>query len=196
MWLRRLPFGGGTAGMDGNMKRLIRIIDVISGACGGFAGLLLCLGVVLTGLEIVLRSGLDSTLFITDEYSGYLMCGMTFCGLAYTLREKGHIRMTFIHKIVTGRRRECLDLFCYGAGTVFSAVLTYYTWALFWDSVMTGSQSMQVSETYLSIPQFFMPFGAFVLTLQFLAEFLKTIMVVQGDTAGLTIHEEIADLGR
>ncbi|OGR20015.1 MAG: hypothetical protein A2X81_12155 [Desulfobacterales bacterium GWB2_56_26] len=196
MWLAACIPAGGPAGMDGNMKRLIRIIDVISGACGGFAGLLLCLGVVLTGLEIVLRSGLDSTLFITDEYSGYLMCGMTFCGLAYTLREKGHIRMTFIHKIVTGRRREYLDLFCYGAGTVFSAVLTYYTWALFWDSVMTGSQSMQVSETYLSIPQFFMPFGAFVLTLQFLAEFLKTILVIKGDTAGLTIHEEIADLGR
>ena len=181
---------------DGKMKRFIRVIDNISGICGGLAGFMLCAGLALTAIEIVLRGAMNSTLFITDEYSGYLMCGMTFCGLSYTLREKGHIRMTFIHKVVSSKGREYLDLVCYGVGALFCAGITCFTWALFWDSVATGSQSMQISETYLAIPQFFMPFGALIMTLQFLAEFLKTILVIKDDTAGLTIHEEITDLGR
>ncbi|KJS02812.1 MAG: hypothetical protein VR65_03965 [Desulfobulbaceae bacterium BRH_c16a] len=178
------------------MKFFIRTIDRLSGFCGALAGIMLCAGLALTAVEIVLRSAFDSTLFITDEYSGYMMCGLTFCGLSYTLREKGHIRMTFIHKVVTGRRREYLDLICYGVGILLCAALTCFTWAFFRDSIATGSQSMQISETYLAIPQFFMPFGALVMTLQFLAEFLKIILVIKDDAAGLTIHEEITDLGR
>lgn len=178
------------------MKRLVQLIDSISGICGGLAGLMLCVGLALTVGEIVLRSAFDATLFITDEYSGYLTCGLTFCGLSYTLREKGHIRMTFIHRVVSGRRRQYLDLLCYGLGFLFCAVITWYAWGLFWDSAVTGSRSMQVSETYLAVPQFFMPFGAFVMTLQFLAEILKAILVMRNDTAGIVLHEEIADLGR
>ena len=55
---------------------------------------------------------------------------------------------------------------------------------------------MHVSETYLAIPQFFMPFGSFLLTLQFLAEFLKGVAMLRGDTEGLRILEETDDLGR
>lgn len=178
------------------MKLLIRIIDKISGICGGLAGFILCAGLVLTCLEIFLRTSLDRTLFITDEYSGYLMCGLTFCGLSYTLRGKGHIRMTFLYKAMSTRGQERMNLICYAVGFLFSLAITWFTWLFFWDSVVTGSQSMQVSETYLAFPQFSMPFGACVMTLQFLAEFLRTVLVLNDDTHGLALHAEIADLGR
>ena len=50
------------------MKRCIRAIDALSGFIGGLAGVLLCVGLVLTAAEILLRSTADRTLFITDEY--------------------------------------------------------------------------------------------------------------------------------
>lgn len=178
------------------MKRLIRIIDGLSGVIGGLSGVMLCIGLALTSIEIVLRSFFSSTLFITEEYSGYLMCGLTFCGLGYTLREKGHIRMTFLHRLVAGRSRGYLDMICCAAGCIFCACLTGFTGEFFWDSIVTRSQSMQISETYLAIPQFFMPFGALVMTIQFLGEFFKTILVIKGDTGGLAIREEAEDLGR
>lgn len=55
---------------------------------------------------------------------------------------------------------------------------------------------MHVSETYLAIPQFFMPLGAALMSLRFLSEFLKGVAMLRGDTEGLRIHEETADLGR
>jgi TRAP-type mannitol/chloroaromatic compound transport system permease small subunit len=178
------------------MKQLIKIIDAISTFGGGLAGAMLCMGLLLASGEILLRTAFDRTLYITDEYSGYLMCGLTFCALGYTLKEKGHIRMTLIHGIITGRKREILEAVCFFIGFLFSSSITMYTWDLFRDSVATGSQSMQLSSTYLAIPQFFMPFGACILTLQFFSEFLKAILVLKGDTAGLLLREEIHELGR
>lgn len=178
------------------MKRMINIFDRINGWGGIISGVMICLGLVLVIAEIVLRSAFDSTVYVAEEYAGYLMCGLTFFALAYTLREKGHIRMTFLQKVVRGRNRSILDLACYLVGFLFSIGLAWYTFWFFWDSVISRSQSMQISETYLAIPQLAMPLGALLLALQFVSEFCKEILVLKGDTSGLALVDEAQDLGR
>ncbi len=84
------------------VKKIVALCDRISVWGGYLSGLLIVLGLGLILLEIVLRNLLDRTLYITEEYSGYLMCALTFCALAYTLKERAHIRMTFLHKVVQG----------------------------------------------------------------------------------------------
>ncbi len=178
------------------MKFCIRLIDRISALIGALAGLMLCAGLVMICAEIVLRSLFDRTLYITDEYMGYLMCGLTFCALAYTLREKGHIRMTLLFRLFSVRMRQQLNLLCYFAGLLFSAYLTYVCASFFWDSVATRSQSIQISATYLAIPQFAMPLGAFMLAMQFVAELLRGILILRGDTTGILVLAESDDAGR
>jgi TRAP-type C4-dicarboxylate transport system permease small subunit len=178
------------------MKSVIRWIDRISGLGGALAGVMLCIGLVLIAAEIVVRSAFDSTLFITEEYAGYLMCGLTFCALGYTLRDKGHIRMTFLLKVVRGRPQIYLELVCFAVGLLFCAALTWFTWLFFWDSVVSRSQSMQISETYLAIPQFFMPLGALVMTLQFFGEILRALVALKTDPEGVHLAREASDLGR
>ncbi len=178
------------------MKRLVKWADTLSGFLGALAGVMLCSGLALIVAEIVVRSAFHHTLFITEEYAGYLMCGLTFCALGYTLRERGHIRMTFLLRVVTGRRRLYLDIICFSVGLLFCAALTYYTGVFFWDSVVNESQSMQISETYLAVPQFFMPLGTLFMTVQFGGELLRTVAMLRGDTDGLKLYEEIDGLGR
>jgi len=178
------------------MKRIINLIDGLSGFGGWTAGVFMAVALVISVAEILYRSLLDKTLYITDEYTGYLMAMLTFMGLAYTLRERGHIRMMFLPHVIKGRAHVVYNMACYTVGFLFCAALTLFTWEFFWDSVVSESQSMQVSETYLAIPQFFLPVGSFLLTLQFAAEFLKGLAVLRGDTAGLRILEEADDLGR
>jgi TRAP-type mannitol/chloroaromatic compound transport system permease small subunit len=55
---------------------------------------------------------------------------------------------------------------------------------------------MQLSETYLAIPQAVLPLGGILLALQFLAEFLKGVAVLRKKTEGLRIQEEADELGR
>jgi TRAP-type C4-dicarboxylate transport system permease small subunit len=178
------------------MKMLVRWIDRLSFSGGVLAGVMLCAGLVLVVIEIVLRTGFSNTLFVTEEYSGYLMCGLTFCALGYTLSQKGHIRMTFLLKIVQGRPRIYLDIVCFTVGLVFCVGLTYFITLFFWDSVVSRSQSMQISETYLAIPQFFMLLGSFLMTFQFFGEILRAIDLLKNWTDESALSEESNALGR
>ncbi len=182
--------------MSRYIKKLINGIDFLSGVGGFLTGVMMCAGVGLIAAEIVYRGGFNKTLYVAEEYAGYLMAMLTFCALGYTLRERGHIRMTFLHKVVTGRPRIYLDMICITIGFCFCLTLTYYTAIFFWDAYVTGARSMQVSRTQLAIPKFFLPLGASILTLQFLSEFLKNIFILRNDTQGITIKEEASNQGR
>lgn len=178
------------------MKRWINAIDRIAGFGGWTAGVMMMAALLVVCSEIVARTLFGKTLYISDEYSGYLMAMLTFFGLAYTLRERGHIRMMFLLHVIKGRRRVVYNMVCMVVGFAFCAGLLRFTGEFFWDSVINRTQSMQISETYLAIPQAFMPIGSFFLMLQFLAEFLKGVAILRGDTAGLRILEETDELGR
>ncbi len=176
-------------------KKLINIIDRFSIFGGILSGIMICSGLILVIAEIIIRTIFNSTLYISGEYSGYLMCGLTFVALGFTLKEKGHIRMTFLHNILKDTRHKLIiDMVCYVIGFAFSIGVTYFMGMFFWDSVINGSRSMQISETYLAIPQFFMPFGSLILALQFIAEFLKSSMALK--TGEFKVTEEERGLGR
>ena len=176
------------------MKKFIGLADKLSTLGGVLSGLMICLGGGLVIVEIIARSIFHSTIYVAEEYSGYLMSGLTFAALGYTLREKGHIRMTFLRSALSGKKQLLLDMICFGVGFIFCLGLSYVTFMFFWDSVTSGSRSMQISETPLAIPQFFLPFGALILCLQFLAEFLKNLHALKsGDYEH--IQGEAKDLG-
>ena len=156
------------------MGKIIKIIDKISDLFGSLAGIMMLFGFALVLVEILLRTFLSKTLYITGEYTGYIMTGITFLGLAYTLKENGHIRMTFLHSFLKGRKVVFLDIFTSLAGLIFFAVLTYITAEFTLGSLEIGSRSMQISRTLLAIPQSFIPMGCFIMVLQFLGEILKS----------------------
>jgi len=157
------------------LKRIIRWCDKVSRAGGILSGILIIAGFTLILMEIVVRTFFHKTLYITEEYSGYLMAALSFLALSYTLHDKGHIRMTFLHSVLKGKGRKILGLYAYAMGFAFCTVLTWATFRFFWDSLVHQSRSMQVSETYLAFPHAFLPIGAFLLALQFAVEFLTAL---------------------
>lgn len=137
---------------------------------------MLLIGAALTLTEIILRTFFSKTTYISEEYTGYLMVAITFLALSYTLKEKGHIRMTLLHSVVKGKARVFLDIYAFIVGFAICAVITYTTSQFFWGSVVSQTRSMHVSGTYLAVPQFFMPLGFFMMSVQFLAEITRSIL--------------------
>jgi TRAP-type C4-dicarboxylate transport system permease small subunit len=177
------------------VQRFVGICDGLSKAFGIAAGIMLLFGAALTLAEIVLRSFFTKTTYIAEEYTGYLMVAITFLALCYTLKDKGHIRMTFLHSLVKGKARIFLDIYAFFVGFVICAVITYTTAQFFWDSVVSQSRSMHVSATYLAVPQFFMPLGFFMMSAQFLAEIIRSVLYLRLGT--VEDHEvESSILGR
>jgi len=177
------------------MEKFIKISDRISQGTGIIAGFIMILSIVMILMEIVLRTFFSKTLYITEEYTAYLMVGITFLGLAYTLKEKGHIRMSFLQTVLKGKARMYLEIYALIVGFIFFAILTYTTTNFFWDSVVSQTRSMQISSTYLAIPQFFMPLGSFLMTVQFLTEIMRSVLKLR---SGRIDTEDVEDkaLGR
>lgn len=163
------------------MRGFVRMIDRISNVFGVIAGIFMILGMVLVLTEVVARF-FNKTIYITGEYTAYFMVAITFLGLAYTLKEKGHIRMTFLHNLKifkSGKVRAYLEMYTLLIGFILFSIITVVTAQYFWDSVVTDTRSMQVSQTPLAIPQFAMPLGSLLITLQFVAEFFRSIIHIQ-----------------
>ncbi len=179
------------------VKKLIGTCDTLSRAGGVLSGILTVGALILILGEILVRTLFHGTLYITEEYSGYLMAALTFFALSFTLKEKAHIRMVFLFSVLKGRARKILEVYAYLVGALFSAILTWTTFLFFWDSVVHQSRSMQISETYLAIPQAVLPLGSALLFLQFCAEAIRTLLSPVPPTASSKEEKiEAASLGR
>lgn len=159
------------------MEKFLNVVDKTNKVFASIAGILMILSVCLIITEIVVRAVFNGTIYITTEYTAYFMVGITFLGLAFTLKEKGHIRMVFIYKIFKGKKaRVILDLYSYTVGLLAFLIITGATFQFFLDSLVSGTQSMQLTKTYLAIPQFILPLGSLLITLQFIAEISRTVI--------------------
>ena len=177
------------------MKTVIKWIDRISELSGILAGILLVASFLLVMSEIVARGIFSTTLYITEEYSGYLMVAITFFALSYTLKYKGHIRMTFLQTVLEKKPVLKLNLERYAlvVGMVTMALITYTSFNFFMDSFQSGIRSMQISRTPLAIPHAFIPIGSGLMVLQFFGEILRTFEKREENPQA---DEESALLGR
>lgn len=177
------------------MKKIVRLIDRISTIFGVISGIFILLGMTIVLTEVVARF-FNSTIYVSGEYTAYFMVAITFLGLAYTLKDRGHIRMVFLHKVIKSDRvRAIVEIYSCIVGLIVFTIITKVTFDFFLDSVATGTRSMQVSRTYLAIPQFAMPLGSLLITLQFIAEILRSIIQLKtGEVEKPTLEDEA--LGR
>ncbi|AOV07387.1 TRAP transporter small permease subunit [Sporosarcina ureilytica] len=179
------------------MRRYIRTIDATSQFFGILAGIFIMAGVVLVVAELVVRNIFNGTLYITQEYTAYFMVATTFFGLAYTLKESGHIRLEFLYRVVqSGKSRALLEIYALLVGLILFIIITYTTTDFFLDAVASDKRSMQISKTMLAIPQFAMPLGSLLISLQFTAEIAKCILQIKTNDYGKMQEEEIDILGR
>lgn len=159
------------------MEKMIRIIDNITKFFGAVAGLFIILGITLVITEVLVRTLFNGSIYISVEYSAYFMVAISFFGLAYTLREKEHIRIVFLNNFIKGNKsRLFMDLYSYTVGLTVFCFITVASIKLFWNSLLTGTQSIQLTKTYLAIPQFIIPLGSLIIVLQFVAEILRSIV--------------------
>ena len=78
------------------MKRIGIIIEKIAYLSGCFAGWLVPLMMMLVVVDVFMRYVMNRPLMVSDEFSAYMLVTLSFLGLAYTWREKGHVRIEIL----------------------------------------------------------------------------------------------------
>ncbi|MEA2110180.1 MAG: TRAP transporter small permease [Pseudomonadota bacterium] len=155
------------------MPRILHIIDTLNDWLARGSAVILGLMTILILVEIGLWNTLEVTTLVADEYSAYGLAAIIFLGAGYTLKEKGHIRITLVLNLLPNRFAALITALATSVTTFF---IGYLVWQLYRMTVSThhyGSTSGTLTATPLWIPQTIVVIGAVIFTLQIAAESLR-----------------------
>jgi TRAP-type C4-dicarboxylate transport system permease small subunit len=161
--------------LHGIVKLIEKVTDVLSGHLQ--AGIIFFLMVLLL-VEVLTRYILHSPLSIADEMGGYLLVAITFMGLAYTWKEKGHVRVSLLISRLPDKLAHLLRFITLILATVFALPLIKACYDLISDSLLFESRSGSWLRTPLAYPQTIMLIGAIMLFLQLVAEIIKATIAM------------------
>ena len=157
------------------IKFIEKVTDVLSGHLQ--AGIIFFLMVLLL-VEVLTRYILRSPLSIADEMGGYLLVSITFMGLAYTWKEKGHVRVSLLISRLPDKLAHLLRFITLILATVFTLPLMKACYDLVSDSLLFESRSGSWLRTPLAYPQAILLIGAIILFLQLVAEIIKATIAM------------------
>ncbi len=155
------------------MKTFVRMIDGLSLGGAFLSAILMLFIVVLIAVEILLRSVFNISTLISDEYSAYFFVGVVLLGLAFTLREEGHIRITLLTSVLGPRGRIVLDVLATIMAVAVTTFALYHASAMVYDSWSLGMLADSISETPIYLSQMVIPVGLALFDLQLVSRLLK-----------------------
>lgn len=162
------------------IDRIVSQIDRLSGFAGWLGAACIVLMIPLISYEVFMRYVLHRPPMVADEFSAYLLVGCVFLGLAYTLREEGHIRVEVLISRLNRRTANWIRVFALTVALVVIGIgvetgvefeLTAYKLGL-------RSESWLMVPEY--IPKLFLPLGFLLFLIQILAEIRKVTWSLKG----------------
>ena len=158
------------------MKRLSQGIDWANGKLGRAVAWAMLAMALLTAAIVVLRYALGQNTILLQEGVGALHALALMLGIAYTLLEKGHVRVDIVHSRLGERRSRLVDAF----GHIF--LLLPVAALIFLTSLPYVAQSWRVAEGSAEVDglpgvyllKTLIPLMAALLFAQGLSELIKT----------------------
>ena len=151
---------------------------------GTFAGYLVFITLILVLAEVISRYFFNNPIGLSDEFGGYLLVGITMIGLAYTLKEKGHVRVEMVVDRVSLKTRKWMRVISLSLATVFTPFLIFGSYELVAFSHRLGAKSSTWVRTLQEIPQSILIIGTILLFLQLivmLVQAIKNLSVPEGE---------------
>lgn len=162
------------------LQKIINGIETLTDLLSGrLQAIIIFLLMIMLLLEVLTRYILLAPLSIAEEMGGYLLVSITFLGLAYTWKEKGHVRVTLITSRLPKKVARLVRFTTLILATAFTLPLIKACYDLLADSLLFESRSGSWLRTPLVYPQTIMLVGAVLLFLQLAVEIIKAIFAMK-----------------
>lgn len=156
------------------MRRFLDALYLWSGYLSAAFLVAIALTIIAQILGRFAGIAIDST-----ESAGFSLAASTFFGLAYTFRHDGHIRVTLLTRLATGRLSRAADLWAIGTCAVGMGYFTWWAADLVYFSFVFGDISPGLLAIPFWIPRSSMALGGLILTIALIDEF---VCVARGGT--------------
>lgn len=163
-------------------SRALRRVGTFAGTVSGtLAGTGVCVIFFVTIAEIISRKLLGRSILWSTEIQLFTVACISFLGLAYTLREEGHVRMTLIYSQLSKETQRVLD---FVVTLVALAWTGYFAYALYLRTArafLKNESTAGVIDIPFWMGMIWMVIGAILLGLVLLARLIK---VMGGESFG------------
>jgi TRAP-type C4-dicarboxylate transport system permease small subunit len=164
------------------MRRFVQVIETVNDFLSGqVQGILLFLLMCLVLVDVATRYLLQNPLSIAEEYGAYMLVAITCLGLAYTWKEKTHVRIEVLVDRLSLRAQRVLRLITLLMAFLFTLFMIPASYQLVSFSFMFGTRSGGWLRTPIAWPQIPILIGALLLFFQLIVEIIKAVKALQGD---------------
>lgn len=141
---------------------------------GRVAAFLLIVMMAFITTEVILRL-FGATTRVATEWSGYLLVGVAFFGLAEALRSRAHVKIKLVTACLPIKVQLVLEVLAYIIAFIGISILFWATFMLAFHSYSRGALTVSVIQVPLFIPQLLMPIGLLFFAIQMMAGLLEQV---------------------
>jgi TRAP-type C4-dicarboxylate transport system permease small subunit len=152
-----------------------RVLRLFEGLALKVSGVMLLALLVLMNVEIVARYVFGKSTLLADEYGGYFYAWIVLLGSVHLLRSDKYLTVTLLTDRLSPKAQNVAAIFAAIIGLAVSVVSLRSTYAIFEQSWMFGTRSMQPSATPLIYPQAAMLIGYVLLALAYVEEIVRRL---------------------
>ncbi len=145
---------------------------VVDSSAFGAASIVVIL-MVLVVSDIFGRKVLNKPIPMSYEVAAFMLVFIVFMGLAYSQRQRAHIRVEFLTLRMSPRNRAIMDLLAYTLGVAIYGAIFYQTFKWSYHSFEIGEHVAGLINIPKWPSQFALVFGALLLSLQFLSDWFN-----------------------
>jgi TRAP-type C4-dicarboxylate transport system permease small subunit len=172
-----------------------RIIDGLTNLTGWIAALcLVCAAIVVTEAVIV-RKILGISTIWQIEASVFLLIFTVFAGAPFVQKNEHHLNVDLVIIHLSPRTREITLIAVSILSCILAAILAWYAWPMWWETVVGNEHSESLWGPPLWIPYLFLPLGMTLLFLQYIVYIRdKIVNLKKGDISKEAERFELKDI--
>ena len=156
------------------MRVFKRAVDILVAIMSReFTAWLVLILMVVVLFEVVTRYVMHNPFGIADEFGAYIVVAIVCLGLAYTWKEKGHIRIEFVISRLSPKVRDWVRLVTLIMATAITVVLVWSMYERVAYSFDIGAKSGSHLNILIQWPQLVLVIGTVLVFLQIVVELIN-----------------------
>ncbi|MGD2124508.1 MAG: TRAP transporter small permease [Desulfobacteraceae bacterium] len=162
------------------MKRfgtvLAWLINGLTYVTGWIAALSLIAAALIVTEGVIVRKIFGVSTIWQIEASVFLLIFVVFTGAAFVQKNEHHLNVDLVLIHLSPRTRETILVVVSVISCILAAVLAWYAWPMWWESVVKNEHSYSLWGPPLWIPYLFLPLGMTALFFQYIVQIREKII--------------------
>ena len=146
----------------------VRITDGLTVITGWVAALCLVAAALIVTEAVIVRKLLGISTIWQIEASVYLLIFTVFVGAPFVQKNDHHLNVDLVIILLYPRTREITLIVVSIISCILTAILAWYAWPMWWETVINNEHSESLWGPPLWIPFLFLPLGMTLLFMQYI----------------------------